>query len=131
MAELLLRIRSKTSSDIYKDVRLTKRGDVIVVCPDGHQWGTQELTNPDWRIVRCPSITVAEAEALLVEEPGDPLINRMLQRRWFYYDLTKLSPQIQALLDPDSPRTDFEINRNTARNLKTQKSSIPDPNVIG
>ena len=131
MAELLIRIRSKTSPDIYKDVRLTKRGDVIVVRPDGHDWGTEELTNPDWRIVRCPALTVAEAEAMLVEEPGDQLTNRMLLRRWFFYDLSQLSAQIQALLDPDGPRTDIELNLNTARSLKTQKTSIPDPNVIG
>jgi hypothetical protein len=69
MAQLLIRVVSKENPfDTYKDVKLTKRGDVIMAVEDDHVWGAIELTHPDWRILRCPNMTMAQAQSLLAPE---------------------------------------------------------------
>jgi hypothetical protein len=42
-----------------------KAGDVVVACPDGHEWGREELANPEWRVVRADIIqTMADVLAM-------------------------------------------------------------------
>lgn len=82
--EALLRVKDKKNLNSETlDARLTKRGDVIVVVPDGHNWGKEELTNPDWRIVKVPAVTVEEAAPCLEPEDefGSPSWTPMSQRR--------------------------------------------------
>lgn len=74
MAELLVRVVDKVSADPLIDAQCTKRGDVIVVMPDGHGWGRMELNNPDWRIVKIPGVKVSEALHFTEpEQPADPM----------------------------------------------------------
>jgi hypothetical protein len=69
MSELLIRVVSKVNvDDADLNSMLLKRGDVVTIQPDGHNWGTQELSNPDWRIVRILGMTRAEADALMEED---------------------------------------------------------------
>jgi hypothetical protein len=85
MAQLLFTVASMTSPDIYKDVGLHKRGDVIAVMPDKHVWSAKELSNPDWRIVHIPGVPVAVFEDLLMQEtpngPGTLHLTRQLRGR--------------------------------------------------
>lgn len=92
MAELLVRVVDKVNEDFYLNCQCTKRGDVIVVQPDGWGWGLEELKNPDWRIIVMPELSLAEAEAMLAPElPVDPLNpSKTLQRRAFKFDLSTL-----------------------------------------
>lgn len=89
MAELLVRVVDKVNPDFYANTKCLKRGDVIAVCEDGWGWGVEELANPDWRILKIPDMTVAEASVFLAPErnrdPGQP--SRTLQRRAFAIDL--------------------------------------------
>lgn len=55
--EILLRVKDKNTKNRKEfDWVATKRGDIIVVMPDGHLWGTAELSNPEWRIIRLPGV---------------------------------------------------------------------------
>lgn len=142
MAELLIRVVSKVNlDDIYKDVKLTKRGDVIVAQPDGWLWGSEELRNPDWRILKWPSISVADAQPLLSEEIPDapwPIPGQkdpMLQRRGFYLDVDSVViPNALRNYINDASRTEpfFVINNEiTLIALKIKKAKRIDPHVIG
>lgn len=129
--ELLIRVVDRTGSDIYKDVGLTKRGHVIVVKPDGHDWAKDELTHPAWRIVRV-NCTEAEANAMLAAEPGLET-NRMLQRRAFRLDVDHLAlpPAVKLFLSDDSRQTPIaEITLNQMRAIKTQTKPKKDPDPL-
>lgn len=122
MAELLVRVVDKRNlNDPYKDAQLTKRGDVIVVCPDGWAWSVKEQTNPEWRIVKLPQMTVSEASVYLAPEmntdPHNP--SRVLQARAFSLDVDRLNPA------PD------RMSAVAVQALKVTKSKRIDPAVIG
>lgn len=130
--ELLVRVKDKIGSDVYHDVKLTKRGHVIVVKPDGHDWGARELDNPDWRIIRIPGISEAEATAMLAEEPGLDT-NRMKQRRAFKLDLDNgvFKNTHKNFIDDDSRQTrHVEINISDLRQLKKQLKPVKDPDPL-
>lgn len=89
MSEWLVRVRDKVNPDKFLNAQLLKRGDVVVVCPDGHGWSKEERFNPDWRILKFPDVSVEAAEVFLAPEleddPKNP--NLFLQRRAFKLDL--------------------------------------------
>lgn len=130
MAELLVRVVDKVNvDDFYLNTKCTKRGDVIVVCPDGWLWGSQELANPEWRIVQVPDLMLEEAEALLAPErdvdPRHP--SRTLQRRAFALnlDLPICAPMLTTVAGP------VEIAASVIRAAKHARPAIEDPAVIG
>lgn len=60
MAELLVRVVDKVHpTDPDKNLQCTKKGDVIWICPDGWNWGREELANPEWRIMKMPGVDPA------------------------------------------------------------------------
>ena len=59
MAELLILNRDATAEQ-----RSYKRGDVVVVRDDGHQWGGAEGL-PDFVVAHLPGVSVAAVEAAL------------------------------------------------------------------
>jgi hypothetical protein len=138
MCEVLVRVRDKVNEDFYRDTKCTKRGDVIVVAPDGWPWGNDELTLPFWRIVKLPNISVSEASTLLAPEvdtdPANP--SKTLQRRAFKLDLSNVNLP-QAVIDflKDGTRSSPSITLNVGvagfRALKVQKQPVADPAVIG
>lgn len=67
--ELLVRTKDKIGTTPELCAQCTKRGDVIVAMPDGHNWGTKEIANPDWRIIRVPDLGDSRAKALVAAEP--------------------------------------------------------------
>ncbi len=92
MAELLIKAWSATHPDATKDRRgCYKRGDIVVVKPDGFEWGAAE-TLPDFVLVKIPGVTVDKVQALtgmqteddagtpLTDENGAPITYR--RRRW-------------------------------------------------
>lgn len=136
MAEILLRVRDKSNpDDIYKDVRLTKRGDVIVAMPDGHPWGSGELGNPDWRILKLPDVSLTEADAMTTEElPADPQApSRTLQRRAFSFDIDNLPQSAAAFIADDTratPALTLAMTVPQFRALKKRKAVRPDPALL-
>lgn len=134
MAELLVRVVDKTNADPYLDAKCLKRGDVVVVMPDGHGWGKQELINPDWRIVKLPGIPVSQATHFLGPElPEDPLNpSLMLQRRAFKLDVDALPDPKGQMADRKRRNPLHKVNLTVAElaALKVRKPSLPDPNVL-
>lgn len=138
MAEFLVRVVSKANLvDVYTDVKLTKRGDVIMVVPDGYSWASMELTFPEWRIFRWPAVSVSEGGALLTPElpvesqllefAADP----MLQRRGFMLNLDdpKLPLALRTFLAEDTraaPWFDVPNNFGMAQ-MKIARPRRPDP----
>lgn len=65
MAELLIRLKNNTNPDPAKDRMCYKRGDIVVVMPDGHHWGRAEGL-PDFAVVVVDR-TVTQMEAYMAE----------------------------------------------------------------
>lgn len=69
MAEFLIKARNATHADPVKDARgCYKRGDIVVVMPDGHLWGSKEGL-PDFVIVKVPGVDHERARKYLAQEP--------------------------------------------------------------
>lgn len=138
MCEVLLRVVDKVSDDPYRDAKLTKRGDVITVQPDGWNWGAQELADPNWRILKLPNVPQATAEGFLGPEvdtdPANPSL--VLQRRAFRFnvDSTAIPAGVLAWLN-DATRAEptRTINFTAAQFVafKQAKARRQDPAVIG
>lgn len=125
MAELLVRVVDKTHSDVFCNQTHTKRGDVIVACPDDWKWGKEELTNPEWIILIVPGLSDREAQAITTAEIGDRRHNPMLHARAHYLDLTKLSDKF----DIQGIRV-ITITVEAFRAAKTRKLPVENPFVI-
>jgi hypothetical protein len=69
MCELLVRTIDKISEDPYKDVQLTKKGDVIAIQED----------------------VASKLSGFLIEETGNKKTDRMLQRRHFKFKLDEFN----------------------------------------
>jgi hypothetical protein len=72
MAELLVRATNTELSDTAKASRRAfRRGDVVLVMPDGHAWAANELNNPDngraLCVLKIPGVTVAQVQKYLAE----------------------------------------------------------------
>jgi hypothetical protein len=119
MCELLVRVVDKIGDDPYHDSKCSKRGDVIVVMPDGHQWGRAELLDP-FLVLRLPLVSSAAGESFLGREhdtdPTNPSLT--LQRRAFRLDLDALPSDPSAMTDADLLA------------LKRRKPALSDPNVF-
>lgn len=144
MAELLVRTVSKVNpTNAHRDAKLTKRGDVIMVCPDGWGWCGDELKNPHWRILKWPSITVSEASLFMSREiqtatnpfVGIYLPDPLLQARGYHLNLDhgKLPSGLRKYLDDETRKepffvmpADFDIN-----DIKVKKTKRIDPHLIG
>lgn len=72
--ELLIAIVSQGTSPVAAlDCQLFKAGDVIHYHADGGDWGSSEIANSNWRIVRVPNLSTIQADALIASElPTDP-----------------------------------------------------------
>lgn len=134
----------KTNDDPYLDAKCFKRGDVIDFMPAGLDWReypgiVEQVKSGDWGIISIPDLTEAEADSLLASEPGDPLMNKMLQQRFTKIDLAAISDQ--KLLD-DITNLSADVSTTPATPV-AQKSTVleavvvkqplkdPNPAVIG
>lgn len=135
MAEFLIRIRDKPKDpDPYVDIKRSKRGDVICACPDGWVWSQNELTNPDWRIIKVPGLADAVSQQLVTVEAGDERLNKMLRRRQYKLDVDYASlPQADKayLRDDSRAQASITISKALAQSLVTLKPAVQDPAVIG
>jgi hypothetical protein len=68
MAEFLVKARNAIHVNPDKDARSSyKRGDIVVVMPDGHQWGTLE-TLPEFVVVKVTGLDHERAQQLIEPE---------------------------------------------------------------
>jgi recombinational DNA repair protein (RecF pathway) len=98
MAELLIRVVDKVHpTDPAKDQLCFKAGDVIHVAADGWPWGSEELTNPEWRILKLPGVDPALVEDMLeaqTVQQGD--VTHMVRKRHKCFDVAH--PTVQAYI---------------------------------
>lgn len=119
MAELLVRVIDKVNKEsVYLDCGCTKRGDVIAACPDGWAWGSAEVSDPQYQIVKVPDLSLEEAAALTAQDVGFGKIqaSRTLLKRTFHLDLEGLPEKVTAA---------------DIRQARVRKPVIADPAVIG
>lgn len=104
MADLLIRIRDKESSgDAETDALQFKRGDVIAVWETPGPWGIEELRNPDWRILRLPNVSAADAQELMAPETDSTVTaERLMRKRRARLDIDALPAPVRAWLADDS-----------------------------
>lgn len=118
MAEMLVRVVDKVNpDDPRKDARLTKRGDVIVVQPDGWAWTATELAGDPWIVVKVPGVPESDLSAYLMEEPEDLARPKLLQRRAFKFDIDAHDGK--------------PLNRGQVMAMRRGKPVRPDPDVLG
>lgn len=133
---MLVRVVDKVNrNDPYLDVKLLKRGDVVVVCPDGWQWSALELKSADWRVMHFPDLSVEKAEAFLGPEfdtdPKNP--SKMLRRRAFKVDLDSaiLPADVKAAVAEGAKietKVAVRLTESAALSLKVEKVRLEDPN---
>lgn len=134
MAEMLVRVVDKVNEDFYRNLRCTKRGMVIVVVPDGHVWSTQELTNPDWRIVKILGVPVHAVSEFVNGVPSDESNphNKTRQRRAVKLNLDhpSLSAEVKAFVQ-DATRVVpfFTVPAALLNSVKTSIEPVLDPAV--
>ena len=136
MAEVLLRVVDKVNpNSVYLDAQCLKRGDVVVVCPDGWNWGTEELSNPHWRILKLPNIPVEQMQQFLSEEPETDPANpsRTRQRRGFKFNVDGATGALRTYLRDETraqPTFTSSLSLTQVERMRVRKMAIPDPNVI-
>jgi hypothetical protein len=117
--ELLVRVVDKRSDDKVNDIMLTKRGDVIVVKPDGHDWTERERTYPEWRILRLPDMTEAEAYSFISpQKPTDAKLRFVLAPRAKRIDLDAIGVAVDEK-DRDDSR--YSLSKQQVMNAGVMK----------
>lgn len=87
MARIVIRTQDTVRTDQYQDVHCYKRGMVADILEDGREAGSAIESSNRWVIVDVPGVRRDDLTAFLAWEPGDPKVDRMLQRRAFKFDL--------------------------------------------
>jgi len=68
MCELLVKAIDANHPDPVIDLAGSyKRGDVVVIMPDGHTWGTGELDTNVFAIIKHPGVSVDSMKYMLYE----------------------------------------------------------------
>ena len=97
MAELLVRTIDKDQPDLYLACQCLGRGDIVVVCEDGHKWSDTERNSPHWTIIEVPGASVDDFSHFMTPGPGDRKLDRMLRRRPFKLDLDAFDANIRKM----------------------------------
>lgn len=125
--DMLFRAHDKVNpNDVTLDVKCLKRGDIVVVVNDNHNWGKQELINPDWRILKAPNLSEADT-ADFTEPEADFDTDPMCQRRKFMIDLDNpnITPEFAAYLNDDTRAEPFYTTAWTREQLLSLKILRP------
>lgn len=68
MAEILVMARDNSHPDPKRDPACYKKGDPVVVMPDGHPWGREELNTKIFNIIKVPGAAVEDFQPYLVSD---------------------------------------------------------------
>ena len=99
MCELLVNLVDTSNPDPLMDVGCYKAGDVITVQEDGWLWGSMEVGNTNWSIVKLPGAPAKSFLSLLNGQAApNPLApSPMLQLRAASLDLAALGLSAPAV----------------------------------
>jgi len=136
--ELLVRVKDKINEDFYLNCQCTKRGDVIVAMPDGHVWGKEELSDPNYRILKLPDMLPADAQILCSPQididPKNP--SKTLLKRAYKLNLDdpSIPNEFATFLTEDARTQPALLSPQSATNvisLKAKKPLVQDPAIFG
>ncbi len=102
MAEFLVKAISATHSDPEKDKQgCYKRGDVVVIMPDGHEWGKEECL-PKFVVVKVPGLDYELAKSRY-EQPDYDLSalpeQKILMKRRYRVKIDSLKTSVKQQLN--------------------------------
>lgn len=130
MAELLVRTEDRTTGDPNVDAQNWKRGMVVTVQEDGWPWGTLEVNNPVFLIVKVPGMTVAAASVFLGNLIEDPMTDFTSPRRSFKVDLDH--PSLTGRLAALNGLAHRVITLNTTQLAAVKAAvTVSNPLVVG
>jgi hypothetical protein len=92
--ELVIRVKNRGNGGPGDSLA----GDVITIMPDGFNWGSAELTNPQWRIIRVP-LTQVECDALLSSPENNTREGYFVRRKY------KINLKLLPIIDASENRT--------------------------
>jgi hypothetical protein len=107
MAELLVKAIDVTHKNSVKDkAGCYKRGDVVVVMPDAHEWGNEERL-PKFMMIKIPDLSVKDARKYIKSEidDTDPENKIIITRRLFGVMIDDTPPAIKDSLNNDGEVT--------------------------
>jgi len=81
MAELLIRLKNNTNADPVKDRMCYKRGDIVVVKPDGHHWGRAEGL-PHFAVIQTDRTVTQMEKFLAVHETPQSYTEEIPSIEW-------------------------------------------------
>lgn len=103
MCELLVKAVDASHADPLIDRHCYKRGDVVVVMPDGHEWGAGELDESVFTVVVMPGVPV-DAMSYLIGSQIEPL------RQTAALKIPVLRSHLQRQPRPDALRRRYKID---------------------
>lgn len=62
-------MENRATGDAQRDTATYQRGDVLAVREDGFAWSEAERTDPQFRVVAVPGISVATLSPLTIPDP--------------------------------------------------------------
>lgn len=114
MVELVISVIDRAAAEPAVDAAMPKRGVVIDVFEDGHDYGRMELTHPMFRILKLPGTSLAFGQSFLGSEPGEhPLALRR-----------------QMKIDIDHPDVPADLRAHLADDSRTTPHIVVDPSLI-
>lgn len=133
--ELLIKAVDAIHSDPEKDRRgCYKRGDVVIVQDDGHEWGRKEGP-PNFVVLRIPGAARALAERLTEEQDDDdtgtplPVVDgdqpRHRRRRWSV-DLNALPSAVRTALQTAGSASITRVQIRTRLKRKRDNAQFTD-----
>ena len=95
MAEFLIKAVSAANPDPAKDLMCYKRGDIVVVMPDGHPWGSGERDINKFLIVQVPDMSREEARLLCCPVVGMDILtgNEIVTTRRRFFCAENIKPE--------------------------------------
>ncbi len=129
MAELLVRTMDKDQPDPYLAGQCLGRGDIVVVCPDGHKWSDEERNAKHWTIINVPGATEDDFSHFMTPEPGDIKLDRMLLRRPFKLDLDAIEV-MHGIDTKQAGSVAITEDKAVLDQLRQRRAKLDDPNVL-
>lgn len=139
MCELLVRIVDKNHDDLTAHVKMLKRGDVVEVFDDKHDYGTGELSHSFWRILCLPNVPKEVGQSFLgaeiSDDPSNPKDN-LLQARATKFDLDHddHGESFKTWLEDDTrvyPMFVLNITEDDILKYQIKKEKVIAPWIIG
>jgi hypothetical protein len=87
MCEILVRVVDKPSDSVFQRLNQNCAGDVVVIVEDGHLWGSEEVSNPDWRIFQLPGLPVAALSDMTQPRRNPKQADRTTAKKKLFFSL--------------------------------------------